>query len=978
VRSQGTRAVSTQTFNVSGLTCSSCESTLKDCLSSLPGIHRVSVSVVLSRAVVEGNLPPPEEIIRTAGQRTGFKLSVLEEEGRPSLFLRFRKGVDVDGLVGRWKTGETVRTGGAAEVVRRGRTVKVVYDARRISPREIYDSFSGSELHQPSSPHGRTIEILDCFPDHTTAASGHCFNTLGTRVLTSLLLTIPILILSYTGPTPPSVTSGSIQLVLVTVIMVYVVSPLYSRALGTLVKRREIEMDLLVVLSTGIAYGYSVVAFALEAAGAGGSTTSTTSTTTSGGSSSSSDGGGGGTSSVQSGTADSGMGPIWETPALLVTLIMLGRWLVWRARERAVRDVKRCSELNVRTARVLMKRTGTASLPSRSQIQGLPTETDMETEREMFREVDVRLLGYDDILLVQPGEVIPSDGILLPPPPQSSPQGSTASTTGSSSCGGTEVSEAMFTGESTPQAKHPGSTLLAGSINLLSPVHMRVTKLSSENTLSGIQSLITSSQLTKPHIQSYTDRIAGFIGPLALLCALLAFTVWFLVNKLVRGETVGSAATDGLMYAIAVLAVTCPCTIGLAVPMNVVVAGGVAARMGVVVKDQGVLEVLHRVRRVVFDKTGTVTRGEMAVVEEYLTTSTSTTASSTTITTATTACGESTTTESTTRERREIREMVLRLVAGQKHPVAKAVERYLLQTSAGHEEPQDPTEKHPEDKPHDNNVQVIIGQGLELKTPQGLLRGGSHSFLHLPPELSAPTSDQLQLPQGPPSDNLSSFSVTLNDNLLATYSLRDHLRPEAKAVVHALHKRAIEVFLVSGDRKQVTEQCARDLGIPLGRVYAGVLPAEKAGIIRDLQSAAFPFPTLRSGDSSRTATGSSTTRTPVVFVGDGLNDTPALAASDIPISFIHAADLTLSSSSVLLLNPHLTSILELHTLSRRVYRRIWITFAWAAMYNLGAILMAAGAVVVWRIEARWAGVGEVVSVLPVVVVGWSLRWKTRW
>jgi Cd2+-exporting ATPase len=818
--------LTTHTFSVEGMTCSSCESSLKDFLNSIPQIHLVSVSVVLSRAVVETSLPP-EHIIKIAMQKTGFKMTLLENSKQPSLYLRFtgeRKNPRWKGLLG-------------VNVMRRGATLKFTFDAHQISAREIYEYYTTQ---------GLAPEILDSFPEKLSK-----WNTLGARVLASIILAIPVLIFAYTLPHPPI--SGSIQLLLVTLILLYVMLPLYRSAITALLNRHEIEMDLLVVMSTSIAYGYSLAAFAIQCSG-----------------------------------GDIG-DAFWETPALLVTLIMLGRWIVLRARERAVSEVKRCSETKVSTARLVVFDDSEFSLSASTS-----------------REVDIRLLGYGDSIRTDPGEQVPSDGQVTD--------------------GESEVNQAMFTGESTPVPKKEGDPIYAGSINLLSPLTIKINSLPSSNTLSSIRNLITSSQISKPHIQSYTDRLAGYLGPLALFCALTAFITWTLVNLKLQGQEASKATVGGLMYAIAVLAVTCPCTIGLAVPLNIVIASGIAAKAGILIKDAGCLEVLHRNSlKVVFDKTGTLTMGEMKVVCNM-------------------ECGEN------------AREYVKGLVRGQKHPVAKAVEKYLDKGTVNEDEGKAKAHQRGFDQ-----VQVIIGCGLEVKLPEGILRGGSPQWLGIPNPL----------PEG--KRNLSVLAVTLNGELIAAYGLTDELRSEAKEVVSTLHKRGVEVYIVSGDNKEITEEVGIKLDIPVSRVYSGSLPAEKAVIIRQLQQ-----PSQPDREHTRRFWKRKDPAIPVLFIGDGINDAPALSASTIPISFINASELTLSTASVLLLNPHLTSLLTLITLSRRVYRRVIITFVWAGVYNLFAILLAAGAFVVWRIEARWAGVGEVVSVLPVILVGWSLRWKTRW
>jgi Cd2+-exporting ATPase len=763
--------VTRMTFDVKGMNCSSCEATLKDILLSIEGVDMASVSVVLGCAVVEGTVDALV-ISRIVLQKAGFKMSLIADG--TSLYLRFDsapKEFPMDVHV---------------EIF--GKTVKFTYDSE-ISAREIFDFY----VKRGFSP-----EVVG-EPTRRTPF----WNTFTCRVLISILLTIPVLVLAYLPPRP--LLYGGIQLGLVSMIMLYVISPLYKSALVTLFHQRRVEMDLLVVMSTSMAYVFSVVSYAFLCAGSFLSE------------------------------------PFWETPAMLITLIMFGRWITTLARDRAIKTIKTLSATNSKTITLSTGRT-----------------------------IDAALLGYDDVVVVQPGETVPTDGIIVK--------------------GETEVNEAMFTGEPRPIAKRMNSAVYAGSMNLLSPIEVRVTKLPSENTLAKIRQLIDTSQINKPRIQSYTDRVAGFLGPIAFVAAVAAFLAWFLVSWKLQNESLSTAAITGLTYAISVLAISCPCAIGLAVPMNIVMASGIAAARGILIKDTHALEILHRVKTVVLDKTGTVTKGEPVVVEERL-------------------------------FHDDAREMVKRLVAGARHPIACAMSKYLGDGEAF------------------DGTRTLVGKGLEVKCEFGEIKGGSPAWLGVHSSITR--------------RSLSTFCVTLDGKLIAAYGLADELRPESSKVVKSLQANGVQVYLVSGDNTTSAHAIGRKIDIPMWNIRSNVLPAEKAQFIKELQIQ---------------------TRAPVLFCGDGVNDAPALAAADVGISFVSAAEITSSAATILLLSNDLWSLSELMNLSRRVYRRIILNFVWAGIYNFFAIALAAGALVVWRIEPRWAGIGELVSVMPVIVVGWSLKW----
>ena len=274
---------------------------------------------------------------------------------------------------------------------------------------------------------------------------------------------------------------------------------------------------------------------------------------------------------------------------------------------------------------------------------------------------------------------------------------------------------------------------------------------------------------------------------------------------------------------------------------------------------------------------------------------------------------------------------ILALVSKSSHPVAQSISKYLHETYPHCE------------TPSLDKVQSILGKGLEVTTLDGvLIRGGSPTWLGLEAD---PLYSVMM------AKALSMFAVTFDGELVAFFGLADLPRPSASAAVELLQAQGIQVHIVSGDAPPVVQALAKQLGVPHEFAHGGCLPAQKVTHVRDLQ--------INGGR--------------VMFIGDGTNDTPALAAADVSVAMGGGTDVARETADIVFLAPDLArAISVLLRLSRGAVRRVYANFAWACVYNLVAVLLAAGAFVKVRIAPEYAGLGEVVSVVPVVFVAWSM------
>ncbi|CZT14987.1 related to P-type ATPase [Ramularia collo-cygni] len=563
-------------------------------------------------------------------------------------------------------------------------------------------------------------------------------------------------------------------------------------------------------------------------------------------------------------------GPFFETSTLLITLVLLGRLMAAWARMKALSTV---------SLRTLQADTALLIGPS-----GEPTK------------VDARLLQLGDSIVIHPHSRVVTDG--------------------SVSHGTSEVDESMVTGESLPVSKQRGDILIAGTINGSGTLHVRLTRLPGENSITDIATLVEKAVAAKPRVQDLADRFASYFIPAVVGIAVIVFCIWIAIAIQIRNRNGGGAVGLAITYAIAVLAISCPCALGLAVPMVLVIAGGVAARAGVVIKAADAIERSHRITDVVFDKTGTLTEGDLQVIHMQ----------------ALPLNGLS---------EDEILILGKTLVESNEHPVSVAVASHLaeIDMSSG-------------SKPRVENVTSIPGGGIEAHYRGSLIKAGNPYWLNL---------EHHSAVLGLLEQAMTILCITLAHELILVIGLKSSLRSNAANIIADLHRRKITTHIVSGDNPAAVLDIARTLGVEESNIRSRSSPSQKQEYVHTLQNTSSP------GNKKRT----------VLFIGDGTNDAVAIAQSDVGVQMGSASDVTGAISDVVILSHDLSGLITLLDLSKRAVRRIQFNFVWSGVYNLFAILLAAGAFVRVRIPPAYAGLGEIVSVGPVILAAVSLMWSKK-
>ncbi|KAJ5993332.1 hypothetical protein N7451_009056 [Penicillium sp. IBT 35674x] len=794
-------------LSISGMTCTGCETKLTRTLVFVPAVKDLKTSLVLSRAEfnIDLRLSSVEEVIKYLERTTEFKCERVQKQGSsldliiPNELSKFINQTWPDGVLDMAPVDK--------------QTVRVAFDPKIVGARDLTEKIWGPPI-QLAPPRG----------DPSLEAGNKHVRDVGYMTLLSAVLTIPVLVMAWAPLPERKVAYSSASLTLATIVQVVIAGPFYPKALKALVFSRVIEMDLLIVLSTSAAYIFSVVSFGYLIAAKPLST-----------------------------------GQFFETSTLLVTLIMVGRWVAALARQRAVESIS-IRSLQASTA-ILVDQTSGAE-----------------------REIDARLLQYGDIFKVLPDTRIPTDGTVIN--------------------GSSEVDESMLTGESRPVEKYPRSVVVAGSINRSGVMTVRLNRLPSDNTINAIATMVDEAKLSKPKLQDLADRVASYFVPVVLALTIITFIIWVAVGMTIRGYDGSEATIQAITYAITVLIVSCPCAIGLAVPMVIVIASGVSAERGIIFKSADAIEVAYKTSHVVFDKTGTLTRGKLSVV--------------------TTECANV-----------DKLPLLLGLIENSRHPVSVSVAAHLKDAGVT-------ASTVPEPK-------SLTGKGVETTIGGRKLRAGNSRWLNLSEnEVVHP-----MLAQG-----YTVFCFTIDNALQVAYGLEDELRPDAAGTIETLHRRGVWVHVVSGDDDGAVQSLASKLSIPGDKVRSRSSPADKKDYIQALLS-----------------TGIDRKKSVVVFCGDGTNDAVALAQATIGVHMNEGTDVAQSAADVVLMRPSLAGIPTMMDASRKSVNRIKFNFIWSFVYNTFAVLLAAGAFVNARIPPEYAGLGELVSVLPVIAAALLLRWS---
>jgi heavy metal translocating P-type ATPase len=533
----------------------------------------------------------------------------------------------------------------------------------------------------------------------------------------------------------------------------------------------------------------------------------------------------------------------FETAAVIVTLILLGRFFEARAKGRASGAVARLVRLRPQQASVL--RDG----------------------REL--QIPLEELRVGEAFVVRPGEKVASDAVIVE--------------------GSSSFDESAFTGESLPVDKGPGDELFGAAVNLQGRVVARALRVGSETALARIIHLVEEAQASKAPVQRLADRVAGVFVPVVIAVAVLTLLGWL---------ALGAAPALAWGSAVAVLIIACPCALGLATPTAIMVGSGRGAELGVLFKGAEVFERSRAIDTVLFDKTGTLTRGEMTLTDV----------------------------QSELDQARFLR-LVASLESASNHPIARAVAAGAREQGIGLEKVE--------------NFESVAGRGLRGRVGGIDLQVGTTRWMdELGVEMADSIRDALADIEG---RGRTAFVAAWEGRARGLVAVADTLRDGAADAVARLRALDVNVSMITGDNRRTAEAIARELGI--ADVLAEVLPEDKAARVRTLQQ------------QGRC----------VAFVGDGINDAPALTQADLGMAVGGGTDVAAEAGDVVLMSgdPRLTAVAL--RLARRTFRTLAQNLFWAFAYNAAAIPVAAAGLLDPMIAAG------AMAFSSVSVVGNSLR-----
>lgn len=546
----------------------------------------------------------------------------------------------------------------------------------------------------------------------------------------------------------------------------------------------------------------------------------------------------------------------YEAAAVIVTLILLGRFLEARAKGRTSEAIKRLVGLQAKTARVVRN--------------GAPAE------------ISLAEVVTGDLIEVRPGERIPVDGEVTE--------------------GESYVDESMITGEPIPVAKAAGNPLVGGTVNQQGALTFRATAVGEATMLSQIIKMVEQAQGSKLPIQALVDKVTMWFVPAVMAAAALTFAVWFAFGP-------SPALTFALVNAVAVLIVACPCAMGLATPTSIMVGTGRAAELGVLFRKGEALQLLKDATVVAVDKTGTLTQGHPALTDLQI------------------AEGF---------DRTRVLGQIAAAENKSEHPIARAI------VAAAH------SDDIP--MPEVRAFESITGFGVKADVGDQRVDIGADRYmdqLGIDISVFSPTAERLG------NEGKSPLYVAIDGRLAAIIAVADPIRASTPAAIAALHDMGLKVAMITGDNRRTANAIARQLGID--EVVAEVLPEGKVEAVRRLKAS----------------------HGKLAFVGDGINDAPALAEADVGLAVGTGTDIAIEAADVVLMSGNLNGVASAIALSRATIGNIRQNLFWAFAYNTALIPVAAGALYpFWSVLMSPMLAAGAMALSSVFVLGNALRLRT--
>lgn len=461
----------------------------------------------------------------------------------------------------------------------------------------------------------------------------------------------------------------------------------------------------------------------------------------------------------------------------------------------------------------------------------------------------------NDIIVIKPGTSIPVDGVVVE--------------------GSTSINQSSITGESIPVEKNIGDEVISGTINENGYIKMKATKVGNETTLSKIVKLVEDASVSKAPIENLADKIAYYFVPIVITIAIATLFGWLIV-----GENISTAFN----FAISVLVISCPCALGLATPVAIMVGTGRGAESGILFKTAEALQTLGEVKYVIFDKTGTITKGKPKVTDII-----------------------------TEANEQDFLKIAYSLEKSSEHPLAKAIvekaEEEKISESCN-------IKKEKNDSNEVRDFMAIAGEGVVAEINGKKYYSGN---IKLMKENNIETEKYNDKANELLSEGKTVLFIASEKELIGLIAVADTIKEDSKSAITMLNSLGIKTVMITGDNKVVANEIAKQVGIKT--VYSEVLPQDKEQIVSNLQNE---------------------NHVKVAFVGDGINDSPALAKSDVGIAIGSGTDIAIDSADIILVRNSLIDVVNATKLSKKTLKNIKENLFWAFFYNAICIPLAAG------------------------------------
>jgi len=771
----------TVTLPIEGMNCASCVGRVEKALNEVPGVAGASVNFATNTAEVALSEPVARADLARAVEDAGYGV----REGTTELAI---EGMSCASCVGRVEK--------ALRAVPGVREANVNFASERATVTGTADTDALTEAVASAGYEARAANApSSAGHDHDHGGDDEAARLKRDTILAAVL-TAPVFALEMGSHTVPGMhdlimtmigmqTSWLIQFVLTAIVLAVPGRRFYVHGFPALFRGAP-EMNALVAVGTSAAFAYSVVATFLPQV-------------------------------LPEGTVN----VYYEAAAVIVTLILLGRYLEAKARGRTSEAIKRLVGLQAKTARV-RRDGGTEDVAIGDVVPG-------------------------DVIEVRPGERVPVDGTVTE--------------------GESYVDESMITGEPVPVAKSDGAELVGGTVNQTGALAFRATAVGADTVLSQIIRMVEQAQGSKLPVQALVDKVTMWFVPAVMVVAALTFLVWLAFGP-------EPALTFGLVNAVAVLIIACPCAMGLATPTSIMVGTGRGAELGVLFRKGYALQSLKEARIVALDKTGTLTEGRPALTDLE------------------TAEGF---------DRTGVLALIAAVEAKSEHPIARAIV--------------EAAEAEEIDVPEATGFNSVTGSGVYAEVDGRTVQIGADRYMT---ELGLDAAAFSEIAHRLAGEGKTPLYAAIGGKLAAIVAVADPIKETTPDAIAALHDLGLKVAMITGDNNRTAEAIAGQLGID--EVIAEVRPDGKVDAVKRLKSE----------------------HGMLAFVGDGINDAPALAEADIGIAIGTGTDIAIEAADVVLMSGSLKGVPNAIALSRATLANIRQNLFWAFAYNTALIPVAAG------------------------------------